>query len=129
MSNNYQPDYTSDANSAGFPYNYANDLNQPMQFGQYPMQQAMPGQIPGKPDNNLILAILSTFFGFFPLGIAAIIISTKVDTLWQTGDVMGAWDAANKARKFSIWSFGIMVGSMILLFLMWIIGMAFLFSI
>jgi hypothetical protein len=42
-----------------------------------------------------------------PLGIVAIIKSTKVKELWAQGDHAGAQKAADDAKKFAIWGAGI----------------------
>lgn len=78
------------------------------QYGPYD-GDGMPMNVPpmplmGKPDNHMVLAVISTFFGFVPLGIAAIIVASKTDSLWAMGDVQGAWNASEKARKISIWA-------------------------
>lgn len=62
----------------------------------------MENQVP-KPDNNLVWAILSTLFCCLPLGIVAIINATKVDGLYNSGDYAGAQEAADKAKKFSMY--------------------------
>lgn len=53
------------------------------------------------PPNYLVMAILSIFC-CTPLGIAAIIFATKVNSKWQMGDVAGAQDASKKAKLFAI---------------------------
>jgi len=55
------------------------------------------------PDNNLVWAILCTVLCCLPLGIVAIIKSTKVKELWALGDHEGAAKAASDAKKYSIW--------------------------
>ncbi len=57
-----------------------------------------------QPDNYLVWAILVTVGCCWPLGIPAILNSTKVDKLWNQGDYMGAQEASNKAKKFCIYS-------------------------
>ncbi|MBC9955794.1 CD225/dispanin family protein [Yimella sp. cx-51] len=76
------------------------------------------GQMPGgggpvgtPPNNNLVIAILSTVLCCLPLGIYAIIQATKVNGLWQQGDTAGAQKAADDAKKFSI--IGAVVGLVI----------------
>ena len=61
------------------------------------------GQPPGKPDNHLAWAILSTIFCCLPLGIVAIVYSAKVDGLYNSGDYVGAYNAANKAQNYALW--------------------------
>ena len=55
------------------------------------------------PDNNLVWAILCTVLCCLPLGIVAIIKSTKVKELWALGDKAGAQKAADDAKKWAIW--------------------------
>ena len=61
------------------------------------------------PDNNLVWAILCTVMCCLPLGIVAIITSTKVKELWAQGDHAGAQKAADDAKKYSIWGAGLAV--------------------
>lgn len=80
-------------------------------YGAAPGYSPMPGgggPVGTPPPNNLALAIVSTVLCCLPLGIYAIIQATKVNTLWQQGDVAGAQDASEKAKKFSI--IGMVVG-------------------
>lgn len=58
---------------------------------------------PAPPDNNLVWAILCTIFCCIPLGIVAIIKSTKVKELWALGDYEGAKKASKDALKYSLW--------------------------
>lgn len=55
------------------------------------------------PDNNLVWAILSTVLCCLPLGIVAIIKSTKVSELWARGDYAGAQKSADDAKKWAIY--------------------------
>lgn len=64
---------------------------------------------PAPPDNNLVWAILCTIFCCIPLGIVAIIKSTKVKELWALGDYEGAQKASKDALKYSLWGAGISV--------------------
>ena len=74
------------------------------------------------PDNNLVWAILCTVLCCLPLGIVAIIKSTKVNELWNSGDKAGAQKAADDAKKFSIWGAGIAVIFIVLYFILMAIG-------
>lgn len=56
------------------------------------------------PENHLVWAILATCLCCLPLGIVAIVKSTKVNELWALGDVAGAHKAADDAKKYAIWS-------------------------
>lgn len=57
----------------------------------------------GRPDNNLVWAILSTVFCCLPLGIIAVINSSKVDNLWRVGEYAAAEEAAANSRKYVKW--------------------------
>ena len=65
------------------------------------------------PDNNLVWAIICTVLCCLPLGIVAIIKSTKVKELWMSGDHAGAQKAADDAKKYSIW--GMVIGGVLVL--------------
>lgn len=56
-----------------------------------------------KPDSNLVWAILSTCFCCLPLGIVAIVNAAKVDDLYRNGDYAAAWEASEKAKKYSLY--------------------------
>ena len=55
-----------------------------------------------KPDNYLVWAILSTVLCCAPFGIASIVFSTKVDTLYYQGKLQEAQEAAKKAKTWFI---------------------------
>ena len=76
------------------------------------------------PDNNLVWAILCTVLCCLPLGIVAIIKSTKVKELWLQGDHAGAQKAADDAKKYSIW--GMVAGGVGLLIyiILMVVGVA-----
>lgn len=71
---------------------------------QHPMGQSSfdnrMNSIP--PKNNLALAIFSTVCCCLPLGIYAIILSTKVNTYFATGQVELAYKYSADAKKWSI---------------------------
>lgn len=79
-------------------------MNQQQQapYGQ-PSYQRRPAPGP-KPDNYLVLSIISVFFCCLPLSIAAIIYAIKVDEYWSKGEYESAYDASGKAKKLLIWS-------------------------
>ena len=54
--------------------------------------------------NNLVWAILSTLFCCIPLGIVSIVQAAKVNGLLAAGDIAGARDAADKAKKWAIYA-------------------------
>lgn len=62
---------------------------------------------PAKPDNYLVLSIVSTVLGLCScvgliLGIIAIVFATQVDTKYTIGDYEGALKASNNAKILSI---------------------------
>lgn len=74
---------------------------QPMNT-QPPFQQPNNQQMPPQPDNYLVWAILVTVLCCLPLGVASIIYSVKVGSLYAQGDYNGAVDASQKAKKFAM---------------------------
>ena len=52
--------------------------------------------------NNLVWAILSTLFCCLPLGVVSIIYAAKVDGLAAAGDIQGAQQASDNAKKWAI---------------------------
>ena len=82
--------------------NQQQQMNQQQPPYQQPYQRR-PAPSP-KPDNYLVLSIISVFFCCIPLSIAAIIYAIKVDDYWSKGDYESAYDASNKAKKLLIWS-------------------------
>ncbi len=67
-----------------------------------PMQPPMGGP-PPRPSNHLVWSIITTIFCCLPLGIVAIIQSTKVDSLYTTGQYVAALKASEDAKKWNIW--------------------------
>ena len=61
-----------------------------------------PGGAP--PPNHLVWAILSTLFCCLPLGIASIVFSAQVNSKYAAGDMAGAQESSEKARKFALWA-------------------------
>ena len=59
-------------------------------------------QMPPQPDNYLVWAILVTVLCCLPFGVASIIYSVKVGSLYAQGDYNGAVDASQKAKKFAM---------------------------
>jgi ABC-type Fe3+ transport system permease subunit len=76
------------------------------------------------PDNNLVWAILCTVLCCLPLGIVAIIKSTKVKELWALGDHAGAEKAAADAKKYSLWGAGIGLFFVVVYFILVAVGIA-----
>ena len=69
---------------------------------QPPFQQPNNQQMPPQPENYLVWAILVTILCCLPFGVASIIYSTKVSSLYAQGDYNGAVDASQKAKKFAM---------------------------
>tara|TARA_R110002124_G_scaffold120895_7_gene279177 strand:+ start:95506 stop:95781 length:276 start_codon:yes stop_codon:yes gene_type:complete len=77
------------------------------------------------PDNNLVWAILCTVLCCLPLGIVAIIKSTKVKELWVQGDHAGAQKAADDAKKYAMWGAGIgLIFVVLYVILVFVVGVA-----
>ena len=83
----------------------------PPGYGQQPYGYGPPGQQPygygpqgPPPDNYLVWSILSTLLCCLPLGIVAIINSSKVNGLWAAGQFAEAQKASQDAKKFAMWS-------------------------
>ena len=74
---------------------------QPMNT-QPPFQQPNNQQMPPQPDNYLVWAILVTVLCCLPFGVASIIYSVKVGSLYAQGYYNGAVDASQKAKKFAM---------------------------
>lgn len=80
-----------------------------------------PGAIPPKPSNNLVWAILATFFCCLPFGIPAIVFASQVDGKYATGDYAGAAASADKARMWAWIAFGVgLVGSLLYIAVMFV---------
>ena len=56
------------------------------------------------PPNHLVWAILSTLFCCLPLGVASIVFAAQVNSKFAAGDMAGAQDSSEKARKFALWA-------------------------
>ena len=65
-------------------------------------QNTPPPFMQNKPDNYLVWAILTTVLCCLPFGIVAIVYSSKVDGLWNSGNQTAAYDYSQKAKKWSI---------------------------
>lgn len=96
---------------------------QPPQYGapQAPQYGASPypsapqysgGYAQPAPPNYLVWSILATIFCCLPLGIAAIVFSSQVNSKWVAGDHAGAQESSRKAKLFTIWAVvaGVVVG-------------------
>lgn len=81
---------------------YQSQQQQPNPQYQQAYQQQKPNM--PKPDNNIVLAILTTLFCCLPLGIVSIIYASKVNGLYNSGDYHGAIEAANSAKNYAMYS-------------------------
>lgn len=66
-----------------------------------------------KPNNNLVLAILTTIFCCLPFGIVAIIKASKVNSYYIAKQYDAANQAAEEAKKYSI--IGIVLGVIVII--------------
>jgi len=60
-----------------------------------------------KIDNNLVLAVMITVLCCLPFGIVGIVHAAQVNAKAQGGDIAGAEESAQKARKWSLWGLGV----------------------
>lgn len=58
----------------------------------------------GTVPNHLVWAILSTLFCCLPLGITSIVFAAQVNTKLAVGDLAGAQESSDKAKKWALWS-------------------------
>lgn len=54
--------------------------------------------------NHLVWAILSTLLCCMPLGIVSIVFAAQVNGKLAAGDIAGAQDSSDKAKKWAMWS-------------------------
>lgn len=54
------------------------------------------------PPSNLVWGILTTVLCCIPLGVVSIVYAAQVNGKWASGDVAGAEDASDKAKKWAI---------------------------
>ena len=87
-----------------------------------------PGQ-PTKPDNNLVLSIVSAVLGLCSpccigliLGIIAIVFSTQVDSKYTVGDYRGSESAAKTAKILAFIALGLFALNLIYAIVMFITG-------
>ena len=60
------------------------------------------GNMPPKPDNNMVLAILVTLCCCLPLGIVGIVKASQVNSLYMAGQYQAAVASAADAKKWSM---------------------------
>lgn len=78
---------------------------------------------PPCPNSNLVWAILSTIFCCIPTGIVAIVYASKVSDRYVMGNMAGAIEASQKAKKWSIYGcIASIVGSILYFLLLLSLG-------
>ena len=77
------------------------------QNNEKPINYAQQTPDYGKPGNVLVWAILCTIFCCQPFGIVSIVYAAQINSRWDSGDYAGAYRAAEKARSWAWWGFGI----------------------
>jgi len=55
-----------------------------------------------RPPNHLVWAILTTLFCCLPFGIVSIVFAAQVNSKWAAGDVAGAHESSQKARRWAM---------------------------
>lgn len=86
------------------PYQQPDEQQPPYQQQAYYQPNYAQSQIPPKPDNYLVWAILATLFCCLPFGIVSIVYASKVDSLYSSQDYFGAKAASDNAKKWAWWS-------------------------
>lgn len=91
-----------------------------------PYPPTNPPQPASKPDSFLVWSILATFCCCAPFGIASIVYSSKVDSLWASGDYNGAIESARKAKMWFWWAFaiGLVMQVIVLIYYVIVIGVS-----
>ena len=69
------------------------------------------------PKSYLTESILVTLFCCWPFGIAAIVQAAKVEGRFRSGDIDGAQQASDNAKKYMQWSLGLGIAIAVLYFL------------
>ena len=72
--------------------------------------------------NHMVWAILTTLFCCLPLGIVSIVFAAQVNGKLAAGDVAGAQEASDKAKKWAMWS-AIAGVSLVVLYIIFIFAM------
>jgi hypothetical protein len=80
--------------------------------------------------NYLIPAIVATIFCCIPVGVVSIIFATQVNNKIAAGDIAGAMEASQKAKKFMFITIGAGLAVWIICIILWVFvfGMAVLTS-
>ena len=78
----------------------------------------MTTNTPPKPNDHLILAILTTVMCCLPLGIVAIVRSSQVNSYWAAGQYEEAENASAEAKKWSLVGMGLFAAGILLYLLL-----------
>lgn len=73
---------------------------------------------PGTVPTNLVWAILSTLFCCLPLGIVSIVFAAQVNGKLAAGDLAGARESSENAKKFAMWGAIVSVVAIALYFIL-----------
>lgn len=92
---------------------------------QFENPTPQPSPMP-KPDNNMVLAVLTTALFCMPFGIVSIVYAAKVDGLYLAGDYAGALAASKNAFLWAMVGIvaSIVAGVLIVLFYFLFVGTA-----
>ena len=110
-------------------YTPENQETQSTQFSTFQSSNEDGTVKPPKPDNNLVLAIVSAVLGLCSpccigliLGIVSIVFSTQVDNKYFAGDYQGAESTAKTAKILAFIALGLFALNFIYLLVMLITG-------
>lgn len=81
-----------------------------------------PNQLQVKPKTWLVESILATIFCCLPLGIVGIVNAAKVESKYNTGDVVGALESSKEAGKWTKISFFIGIAVYVIYILVAFLG-------
>ena len=87
------------------PGQQAYGMPQPAPYRTYAPGEPMPGERPAMPPTYLVWAILATLCCCLPGGIVALVYSSRVSPLYNSGDYEGARRASERAGLWVIISF------------------------
>lgn len=80
------------------------------------------------PSSHLVWGVLTTIFCCLPFGIVSIVYAAQVNQKWAAGDVAGAIDASQLAKKWAITSAVVAVISTVVTIAIWGIFVGFQFG-
>lgn len=77
---------------------------------------------PGTVPNHLVWAILATLFCCLPLGIVSIVKSVEVNGKLAAGDLAGAQESSDAAKKWAIWAAGVTAVLLVIYVILMMLG-------